>query len=469
MKIKQLILTLLLIFTHLSAEEVGYLHLGKERPIDSSAALWIESALKTFEEQNAPLVILHLDTPGGEVIAAERIADALSRSEVPVVALIDQWALSAGALIAYSSPRIIAVEGASMGAAQPVFQAGGKMEEAPEKIVSAVRTQFANRAREWGRNPDIAEAMVDRDIILVKRRGKIQKVDGIRRGDEILSPQGKLLTLGDEELMSMGIVDQLFPRGVQNPKTLGETALGHHPDFIHLKDLPLTSGKSWKIDFFAFLAHPLVASLLAMGLMMGIYMEFSTPGLGVPGGIAIACLALTLISSFAFDVASVLELTLLGVGVVLLALELFVIPGFGIVGILGILLAFVGFIGLLLPLDFRLGWPGIVMSQELILTKLTWILGAMVLGAVILAFLPRHRLPWLLRFVLKDPQIIVNEDPILPARGDAVLAATALRPFGKIRWNGILFSATSEGDYIQSEAELTVVGHKGNQLIVKVR
>jgi len=450
----------------MNAQEVGYLHLGKERPIDSSTALWVESALKDFEQAEVPLVILHLDTPGGEVIAAERIASAISRAEVPVVALIDQWALSAGALLAYSCPQIVATEGASMGAAQPVFQAGGKMEEASEKIVSAVRTQFANRARGWGRNPDMAEAMVDRDVILVKRKGHIQKVDTVRRADEILSPSGKLLTLGDAELLSTGIVDKLYPVGSASPKTVGETALRNHPDYAHLSALTLTSGRSWKVDFFALLSHPLVASLLAMGLMMGIYMEFSTPGLGVPGGVAIACLALTLISNFAFDVASVLELTLFAVGVLLLALELFVIPGFGIVGVLGLILALGGLVGLILPLDFRLGWPGIVMSQEVILNQLTWVLSGLLLGALIVAFLPRHRLPLLQRFVLSDPEIIL-ENPLLPSRGDAAKAATALRPFGKIRWNGILFSATSEGDYIDQEAELTVVGHKGDQIIVR--
>ncbi len=468
MKTKSLIFIILLFIASLSAEGVGYLHLSKEHPINSATALRIESALKSFEEEQVPLIILHLDTPGGEVIAAERIASAISRCRLPIVALIDQWALSAGALLAYSCPQIVATEGASMGAAQPVLQMGGKMEEASEKIVSAIRTQFANRARSQGRNPDIAEAMVDRDILLVKRKGKTLKVDEQRRGDEILSPKGKLLTLGDEELVLHGIVDQLLPPGKEHPKTLGETPLGRHPDFAHLKDHALVTPTNWKASFFTLLSHPLVASLLAMGLMIGIYMELSSPGIGVPGGIAFACFALTLISSFAFDVASMLELALLGVGVLLLMLEFFVIPGFGIVGILGFLLAFGGLLSLLLPLDFRLGWVGILMSKEMILTQLTWILGGLVVAALFLAFLPRHRLPWLRRFVLKEAESS-SDSPSLPPLGTEVFAATAFRPFGKILLDGMLFSASSEGDYIEKDVKLTVVGHRGNQLIVKVR
>ena len=108
------------------------------------------------------------------------------------------------------------------------------------------------------------------------------------------------------------------------------------------------------------------------------------------------------------------------------------------------------------------------MSKEMILTQLTWILGGLVVAALFLAFLPRHRLPWLRRFVLKEAESS-SDSPSLPPLGTEVFAATAFRPFGKILLDGMLFSASSEGDYIEKDVKLTVVGHRGNQLIVKVR
>ena len=184
---------------------VGYLYIG-DRSTEISQATWlyVKTALDHYKENKPIFIILELNTPGGEVYAAEKISDLLKEMDtqynIPVVAFINNWALSAGALLAYSCRYIAVVKDGSMGAAEPVTAtAEGKMEAASEKVNSALRADFGNRASFFGRNPLIAEAMVDKDVILVQREGKIVKLDfenQIRtegpNPDIILFSQGKI-------------------------------------------------------------------------------------------------------------------------------------------------------------------------------------------------------------------------------------------------------------------------------------
>jgi len=181
--------------------------------------LYVKSALEYYKETKPAFIILELNTPGGQVYAAQLISDALKNMDVqyniPIVTYINNWAISAGAMLAYSTRFITISKDASMGAAEPVLQSSeGTMVTASEKINSALRSEFANRARFFGRNALLAEAMVDKDIILVKRYGKIIKLndeDQIRykgpNRDEVISAKGKLLTLDAQEMMDLGVAD----------------------------------------------------------------------------------------------------------------------------------------------------------------------------------------------------------------------------------------------------------------------
>ena len=164
---------------------IGYLHLAKDAPIQDSTYLYVKFAVEEFKKLKVPFVVLELDSPGGEVFAALKISSELKKLDteyhIPVVAFIDNWALSAGALLAYSCRYIAITTDASMGAAEPVMMGEGKMESASEKINSALRAEFSNTASFFGRNPLIAEAMVDKDIILVERKNKIIKHYSIER------------------------------------------------------------------------------------------------------------------------------------------------------------------------------------------------------------------------------------------------------------------------------------------------
>lgn len=210
---------------------VGYLSIEKDRAIDESTYLYVKFAIEQYKKRRVSFILLNLNTPGGEVFASMKIANLLHKIDVedhiPVVAFIDNWAISAGAMLAYSSRFIGIVKSASMGAAEPVtVGAEGKMESASEKVNSALRAEFANLAHFYGRNPLIAEAMVDKDMILVRRHGKVvrlEKEDEIRSQgedpDEVITRKRKLLTLNAEELIEYGIADFMVQPHALTPIT----------------------------------------------------------------------------------------------------------------------------------------------------------------------------------------------------------------------------------------------------------
>jgi membrane-bound ClpP family serine protease len=442
---------------------VGHLQIEMERPIDTSTYLYVKFALEHFRKQGCKSVILELNTPGGEVFAAQKIAHILKESDqkygMPVVAYLNNWAISAGAMLAYSCRTIAISPSASMGAAEPVMMSGGSMESASEKINSALRSEFANLASLYGRNPWIAEAMVDKDLILVKRGGEIVKIDAeseIRIGeDEVLAAKGKLLTLNAKQLMDLGVADwqgdliQAFP------------------------EAKLVGYSNWKVDFFSFLSHPLVASLLMMGLMLGFYMEIQMGGFGWPACLGLSCLGLILLSQFALSAAMWLEVIIMAIGAALILLELFVLPTFGALGIAGILL----FLGAL----FALGQPDFShvefsfdiaewnLAAYSLYSGLGWFCGSLLVALLSMVFFSRVIFPRSSLFKKLIPPERIDTAPLdrWPPVGSHGIAFSTCRPAGQVEVEGEVYEATSEGGFIDKGEKVTIVRIETNRIIVR--
>lgn len=474
---------------------VGTLDFPRERPIDQSTLLQVKFALEEFQKKEVRFVIARLNTPGGEVFAAMKIAELLqecdTRYGIPVVAVVNNWALSAGAMIALSCRFIAVTETSLMGAAEPVMAGGeGKMETAPEKMISALRAEFGSLAKYYGRNPLIAEAMVDKDIILVRREGEIVQLDDpgqIKESDVLITRQGKLLTLDAEQLMEYRIADIMIP--IAATRDLSSTAerggeespvrqspLFSIPFFARIPNVTLISYHDWKISFFSFLSHPLIASLLTMGLIIGIYMEVSHPGFGFPGIMALTCLALILLSSFATEAIHWLEVLLIALGVLLVLGEIFLLPGFGILGILGIACILFGIFAILLPQMENMPFPWDMQEWSLqmhaFFQKLVWEVGALILSLVCIVLLARFVMPRLLRkspLVLQDDpkgEALSPEKSTLPPLGTEGEALTPLRPGGKVMVDGRVYDALTEGNFIEKGDKVICVKIQGNEIIV---
>ena len=485
---------------------IGHIYIGgKENEINQSTFLYVNSALDHFKKTKPAFVILELNSPGGEVFAAERISDILkdldTQNDIPVVTFINNWAMSAGAMLAYSTRFITVVKDGSMGAAEPITMEEGKMQAASEKINSALRADFANRARFFDRNPLIAEAMVDKDIILVLRHGQIVKLDNetqIRAGDVdpdlIISPKGKLLTLNAQELVDYGVADSmLLPMKLDSitPEEndagkwpANKSLLMHQPFF---KDIPQATIDSyrmdWKTQFFALLASPVVSSILFLGLILSVYMEMNTPGFGLAATVGVICLFLIILSSFALQAFNWLELIFLVTGIVIIVLELFVLPTFGLLGIIGVLLFFAGLFGLMIPgigsVNFDFDTSTFNAAGEFFLQRLAWLCATLFAGIVIIGLLARYIAPKMSlfnRFVLTGSEqdasagyTAVGEDGAkIPPRGSKGIVAATLRPAGKVIINDNLYDAISEGGFIEKGTPIIVVQVEGNKIIVNV-
>ncbi len=467
--------------------------------INQGTWLYVKTALDHYKLTKPAFVILELNTPGGEVYAAELISEALKSLDIdygiPVVAYIDNWAMSAGALLAYSCRFIAIAKDASMGAAEPVIQsAEGKMEEASEKVNSAMRSDMANRANFFARNPLLAEAMVDKDVILVLRHGKIVKLDNedqIRKGsddpDMVISPKGKLLTLNAEDLMKYGVADILVPPVAVKSITTTEEWEGHWPAskmalfttpfFDKLEYATIDSYRpDWRVQFLSILTMPAVSSILMLGLMLGFYMEMSHPGFGLAGGVALTCLFLILLSSFALEAINWLDIIILLAGVMLVGIELFVLPTFGVAGFFGIAMVIFGLFSLTLPnlqsvsFDYDTGtWNA---AGEVFVQRLVWLCGSLVVAIILAALLGKYVVPrvaGMSRLVLNSEQqgYIAGVDPkTLPPAGTEGVVAATLRPSGKIMINDTIYDAVSDGAFIEKGTAIFVSRLDGSKIVV---
>jgi membrane-bound ClpP family serine protease len=481
--------------------KIGYIAIDdRAAGINQSTWLYVKTALEKYKKEPPIFILLELNTPGGEVYSAQQISDALkeidTQFDIPVVAYVNNWAISAGAMIALSCRFIAIAKDGSIGAAEPVIQdQSGKMEAASEKVNSALRADFANRARFYGRNPYIAEAMVDKDMILVVRDGKVIKLDEESQArlngptpDLLLSRKGKLLTLDAEQALEYGIADFLVPPTKTVSLTPGEEqsgkwpgskmALMHLPFFEAIPHAEVDAYRmDWKMHLFAFLASPTISSLLFLGLAVGFYLEMTSPGAGLPGTVAAVCLFLIILSSFALEIGNWLELILLLSGIAIVLVELFLLPTFGLLGFIGVLFFLIGLFSMMLPglssISFEFDTQTFNAAGDLVMERMAWLCGAFLVSLLLIGLIARYVAPSFAgfsRFVLKGNEqtgYIAGVSPSqLPQPGAKGIAATVLRPTGKVLIDNAFYDAISTGAYIEKGAPITVAGLEGSTLVV---
>ena len=409
--------------------------------IDLGLAPFIERITDQATSDWAAAVILEINTFGGRVDAAVLIRDALLESKVPTVAFVNKRAISAGALIALASEKIYMTEGATIGAALPVQ--GGSPGSAPqpveEKTISYLRKEFSATAEARGRPARLAEAMVDPDVEIA---GVIAK--------------GKLLTLTTDEAIKQKLIDG---KVVDLEQMLAELGLAG----AELR----TAEESWAETIVRFFTNPVVSSLLITVGLLGVITEIRTPGFGWPGSIGLASLGLFFWGHWLVQLAGYEELLLFGLGVLLLAVEVFVFPGFGVIGGLGVLSLLAG---LALSLLGPGSTAGVIVS---VLTRLlTSLLVAVLAALALLRFLPRTPLG---RKLVLDAGMTADQGYVSAPEDDVKLlgltgvAVSPLHPSGLALIEGRRIDVISEGEYIDSGEPIVVFRVDGNRVVVRKR
>jgi membrane-bound serine protease (ClpP class) len=283
---------------------------------------FLERAIGEAESANATTIILDIDTPGGRLDTVLEMRDYLLDTEIPVVAFVNREAFSAGALITIASDQIWMTPGSVFGAATPIDGATG--ETASEKTISAVRSVFRATADEQGRDPQIAEAMVDPSI----------EIEG-------LDSSTSLLTLTTEQALEHGYADGV---AANSTVLLEELGLGN-ATVIEAEMHFWEHAVRWVTD-------PVFASLLILLGLGLIVMDGLVGGFGVAALAGVACLGLFFWGHQLAGVAGWEDLLLIGVGLLLIGLEVFVIPGFGVAGVSGLLVLIAGMVLAMTRRDF---------------------------------------------------------------------------------------------------------------------
>lgn len=449
---------------------IGYLRLEIDRSIDTSTYLYVKFGLEHFRKAGAKFVILDLNTPGGEVFAAQKISRLLHESDalhgMPVVAYLNNWALSAGAMLAYSCRYIAISPSASMGAAEPVMMKSDGMESAPEKINSALRAEFANTAALFGRDPLLAEAMVDKDLILIQREGrfiKLEREEDVLDGDRLISKAGKLLTLNAKQIEEFGLAQFQVP--------VSQEGIFSIAPFKEIPGVSILQFNNWKINFFSFLSHPAVASLLTLGLMLGLYLEANAPGHGTGALIALSCLGALLLSNFADSALQSFEMILMILGAGLILVELFLFPTAGVLLLLGGVFLLGGLFSSSLPdlgpVHFSLDMDQWNLAAFALYQTLGWISALICSGILLIWILNRSRSRLFNHFVLKEESIMPPVDIRWPAEGSLGQALIPCKPAGKVVVNGEVFEAVAERGFIDKGERVTIVAIDSGRLIIR--
>jgi membrane-bound serine protease (ClpP class) len=410
-----------------------------EGTIDLGLAPFVARVLGEAAKAGAAAVVLDINTFGGRVDAAVQIRDALLNSKLRTIAFVNKRAISAGALISLAAQNIVMASGGTIGAATPVQmgQSGAAAQPVAEKTVSYVRKEFRATAESRKRPPLLAEAMVDADVA----------IDGVIE-------KGKLLTLTTEEALKHKLADF-------RADTL-ESAL----EQLGLAGAELRrASPNWAEHLVRWPTHPVLGSLFISIGMIGIFVGLRTGDFGIAGGIGVLSLALFFWGHWLVQLAGWEELLLALSGVILLALEVFVIPGFGFAGVLGIIALLAGLI---------LSLVGAGDTSEVILLAagrvVFSLLIALAASLALLRFLPR--LPFGRRLVLETGLGAGHAygsapDSDLRWLGRQGRAASALRPAGIAEIEGERVDVVSEGELIDAGDVIQVTRVDGNRIVVR--
>ncbi|GAB4280174.1 MAG: NfeD family protein [Marinilabiliales bacterium] len=421
-------------------------------------AIWrqTQKAFDLAKEKNAYCILIHMNTYGGLLDAADSIRTKILYTKIPVIVFIDNNAASAGALIAIACDKIYMRPGANIGAATVVDQTG---QPVPDKYQSFMRSMMRSTAEShgkdtiingndtiihWHRNPEIAEAMVDPAIYI-----------------ENIIDSGKVLTFTTTEAIANNYCDGtaeniqelLDKEGISN-----YNIYKYEPDFLE--------------EVIGFLINPVFQGILIMLIFAGIYFELQSPGIGFPLGIAVLSIILYFAPLYLEGLAENWEILIFIIGLILIILEIFVIPGFGVAGISGIILVVSGLtLAMVDNIVFEFNSPTIAINKMMKAVMITVI--SMVISFIFSLYISKKVFTakkW--KFALNDTQDIdkgyIGVDLKQKSmKGKYGTAITILRPSGKIEIDNEQYDAIALTSYIEKGETVVVVKDEAGQLYVE--
>ena len=426
-----------------------------QKEIGSTTWIYIQKGFAQADTSKADMILIHMNTYGGEVLYADSIRTKILNSSIPVYVFIDNNAASAGALIAIACDKIFMRPGSSIGAATVVDQNAERM---PDKYQSYMRATMRATAEshgkdtiingkdttyQWKRNPLIAEAMVDDRTVIPN-----------------IIDSGKTLTFTALEAVKYGYCDGLA-NNIEDV-IVGQLKLSEY-------ELIVFEPTFWD-NIKGFLMNGAFQSVLIMLIIGGIYFELQAPGIGFPLAVSITAAVLYFAPLYMDGLAANWEILMFVIGLVLLGLELFVIPGFGIAGISGIVLVMGG---LVLSLINNVDFDFKAVKTDAVSGALLTVISGMLLSFGLILYISSkigskglfRKMALVTTLDKKDGYVGVS---MIGAEllGKTGVSSTVLRPSGKVKIEDLTYDAISEQDFIERGTVVKVVRYETGQIYV---
>ncbi len=461
--------------------------------IDDGLFSSIKRRANTALDMGADYIILEVGTYGGLVKSADDISKYLIlelSQKARTVAYINTEAISAGAMVSVSCQDIIMRKNTTIGDCAPI-QMGEKLEGVErEKAESFIRATFQRAAQANNYPEALLEAMVSRHKKVWRVQNTKTKLYEFYE-EEKLPNDTKVYDLKDKELIVSE--NEILTLTAQKANEYGiaravvsdideAIAFLAKRDNVAFSSPPIRLEPNWSEQLVRMLNHPSVSGILFMIAMLGVYIELKTPGIGLPGLVAVVCFAILFGSRFLTGMATWWEVAVFAIGITLLAVEIFVIPGFGVTGVLGILFILISLFAILVPnRPDELPWPRYDFDdvQWRILSNGAWgfalgFLGFAVLAYILAKFLPKRGplTGLVLEPALAGPKM--EADMTAPPgrtgelkTGDTGVAITKLRPAGQARFDSAVVDVVAEGEFIEKGRKIKIMQIQGNKVVVR--
>jgi membrane-bound serine protease (ClpP class) len=398
-------------------------------------------ALEEAVAKQADYVLIEMSTYGGLLESADSIRTKILNCPIPVMVFIHHNAASAGALIAIACDSIYMSTGSSIGAATVVDQTG---QVVPDKYQSYMRAMMRSTAEATGRDPNIAQAMVDPRI----------KIEGV-------IDSGSVLTFTASEAMKHGYCEGIAGNTEDVMKLAG------------IRDYEIYEQELTAMDkIIGFLINPVVSGILIILIIGGIYFELQAPGIGFASVIAVIAALMYFAPLYLEGLADHWEILIFIVGIILIAIEIFAIPGFGVAGITGIVFVVTG---LTLSLINNVGFDFSPVNFNKVLSSLFLVIISIFVSIVSSYFITKSLFSHNRLFGSLALETVASAEEGYSASdsryremvGKKGTAHSILRPVGKVMIDGEMYDATAITGYIEKGQEIEVVRYETGQLFVK--
>ena len=444
-------------------------------------------------DAGADYLIYEIGTYGGLVKAADDISKYFIldiNNKAHTVAYVSTEAISAGAMISVSCKDIVMRENTTIGCSAPIVM-GGKLEgEEREKVESFVRATFKRAAGANGYPEALLEAMVTMQLEVFQVRniwtGKYEYFETAKlpKDDEQYDIENKVLVVKEGELLTL-TASKAFEYGIARAQVKDRAGVFEFlakRDSVSFDEKPIVFETNWSEEMVRWLNSPAVMGVLVMLALLGVYIEFNTPGLGLPGLVAVICFSIIISSKYLTGLANWVEVAVFVIGLVLLMIEILVLPGFGIAGSLGIICILAGLFGMLIKNPpGKLPWPETTVDWELFTDGVAGLSFGFLLFCVLAWLFSKYmpKLDFLSGLMLLpsaakqggEMEVNLSAPPDsdvsgldIGRQGDVV---STLRPAGKVKFGDAIVDCVAEGEFLDKNAKVEIIGIRGNRVVVR--